>query len=128
MYDGLNLGALWGPLEKVLNKRPLFNDNLEIQQIYKALAERDFLRHSPRMLNSYDILTNIEVLKSALFLYSNNKLSVEDMQGALISYRLVEMKLAKLGMKLDADLIIAALRSMNKFITEKKMNKWIDHN
>ena len=22
MYDGLNLGALWSPLEKALNKRP----------------------------------------------------------------------------------------------------------
>ena len=83
---------------------------------------RTFRRNAPQFLNGNDIKTNKEVIKSALFLYANNKLSVEDMKGGLTSYRLVEMKLTKLGMKVDVDLIIGALRSMNKFITEKKLN------
>ena len=61
-------------------------------------------------------------------LYANEKLSVDDMRGGMLSYRLVEMKLTKLGMKLDIDLITQSLRCINKYMTEKKLKIWISHN
>jgi hypothetical protein len=80
------------------------------------------------MLNGFDIMTNIEVVKVGLFLFNIGKLGIDELRAGIMTYKLVEMRLNKLGMRADADLIISALRSIDKFITEKKVSLWLSHN
>jgi hypothetical protein len=51
------------------------------------------------MLNGFDIITNIAVVKVALFLYMIGKLGIDEIRAGILAYKLVEMRLTKLGMK-----------------------------
>ena len=89
--------------------------------MFRALDSNEFLSKSPGSVNGFDIITNVYVIKTAMFLFVHEKLNIEDLKAAILSYRIVEMNYKKLGMKRDIELVIEALRSIDRYISRNRL-------
>ena len=89
--------------------------------MFRAIDSNEFLNKCSGSINGFDIITNVHLMKVAMFLFVQNKLTLEDIKAAILSYRIVEMNYKKLGMKRDIGLVIEALRSIDRYISKKKL-------
>ena len=96
--------------------------------MFRAIDSNDFLNKCPSTVNGFDMITAVYVIKAAMFLFCHEKLNLEDLKAAILSYKIVEMNYKKLGMKRDIPLVIEALRSINRYITRKRLEFWMNHN
>lgn len=90
-----------------------------MQQVFLAIDNVEFVKNIGDLENQKDILTNIRLIKTSLYLYAKRKLTIQDIIKLVRSCTLYENESGLHGIPLKVSKIQKVLRNAGKFVPEK---------
>ena len=105
---------------------------IPIQELFKVLDSQDFWSSirpvtSTQLVNGYNTLTNINLIKSSVFLISTKKSTATLIEKFFLSFQLADPKL-KSKLPLSSDFLFKTFSLSNRFLPRRLIQLWINKN
>eukprot|EP00347_Sterkiella_histriomuscorum_P008430 403345124 len=129
ILDCTQLGPFLAPLKEILNEEygieSFTQKDIEMQTLFKALYNKNFLKDIPLYLNHRETIANVKLVTTSIIIYKKGLLSLKEISAGINAYSIVEKKLKSSNIPLKESLIQQILRLINRTMSEELIRSWI---
>ena len=103
-------------------------DDISIQTLFRVIYNPQLLTQIPLYLNHRETMSNVKIVTTAIVIVKRNYLSLKEIRAGLIAFELIEKELKETNLPLKEDVILKALRLINKTVSGELVKQWIRRN
>ncbi|OMJ92138.1 hypothetical protein SteCoe_5126 [Stentor coeruleus] len=105
-----------------------FSNCISSSDIFELLDEPKFWRSLRKLANGFETIVSIQLIKVCLYLNSCKHVSIDLLGVYFNAYVLLDTESMRNGVKQDPKQISRSLALSNRYLPEKFINIWLEHN